>query len=148
MDRGNKEFWLARGKRIERFAQGQERVRKFVRLSELIDYHATGERGVKIDEAMRHEAYRSFIESILSGHFERRAGEKTKAQILFLSEQSPPDTVGRRTGCCIAAHIRGRNPFYSLSPKLLVAVRNRVEMVRRQKNDAAPRMEKNGCPHI
>jgi hypothetical protein len=94
MDRGNKEFRLARGKRIERFAQRQERVRKFVRLSELIDYHATGERGVKIDEEIRYEAYKSFIESILSGYFEHRAGEKTKAKILFLSEQSPPIRLG------------------------------------------------------
>ncbi len=79
----------ARRARIKRFAGRQERERKFVRLSDLIDYHATEARGVEINEQARLVAYMSFAESVCNGAFTKRVDEKGRLQILFLHPDSP-----------------------------------------------------------
>ncbi|HEY8162620.1 MAG TPA: hypothetical protein VIF34_10190 [Methylocystis sp.] len=95
MDQGTRDVQIARRKRIDGFALRQEDKRKFVSVAKLIEFHATEQRGIDIDEGRRRRAYEHFATAALNGFFERRTNAGTKTQILLLSEHAPAMRLSR-----------------------------------------------------
>ena len=81
--------------RIERFKVHQSLANHFVRVGDIIDFHANSQAGLIAQRELRRETWRCFLRSILEGFFEHNGFKQTKPQIRFWSENSAPRRIDR-----------------------------------------------------
>jgi hypothetical protein len=81
---------IARRKKfIERFARKQEIERRFIRLSEAIEFNSIEENSVEINDDIQRQRYELFISDVLDDRFIYKNAGQIKYYILRLSEMSP-----------------------------------------------------------
>ena len=90
--------------RIDCFKARQSLANRFVRVGEIIDFHAKSQIDPVAQKELRRETWRAFIRSINEGFFEHDGSVPTRPQIRLWWEESGPRRIDREAFRAIETH--------------------------------------------